>query len=178
MACTLTNKTATQTLEECARTGHRTAWVITLDATGARFAHANQTLSSVGFEVRPFTPLDAQADPRVLRMEQQYLRMNESKGVSRGAISLTLTHAELWRSFPAGEGRRWLYVFEDDAMLDRDAEWAARHARHFPCYLEGAERVAEARGSSIIYLGANPGSIGRVGCTPLPVPGGPSPCDS
>ena len=68
--------------------------MITLDTSGPRFVHANHALSSAaGFEVRPFTPLDAQTDPRVLCMEQQYLRNNESRGVSRGAISLTLTHA-------------------------------------------------------------------------------------
>ena len=53
--------------------------MITLDTSGPRFVHANHALSSaVGFEVRPFTPLDAQTDPRVLRMEQQYLRNNET----------------------------------------------------------------------------------------------------
>lgn len=83
--------------------------------------------------MRPFTPLDAQMDPRVLRMEQQYLRNNESRGVSRGAISLTLTHAELWRRFPAGEGRRWLctlYVAAEEPSLDKQSRGSsARRTR-------------------------------------------------
>ena len=38
--------------------------------------------------------------------------VNESVGMASRTISLTLTHAELWRRFPYTH--EWLYVFEDD----------------------------------------------------------------
>ena len=82
-------------------------------------------------------------------MESEHAWPNETLGVSRRAISLTLSHIALWRRFPT-DGP-WLYVFEDDAVLRH--RWAQRK-HEIPCYLAAAEDVV-ARGSAseIIYLG-------------------------
>ena len=77
----------------------REAFVITTDTRGLRFCHAAHTLTSLGFDVRPFAPIDVR-DSRVLEMEEKYIRVNESVGMARRAISLTLTHAELWYAAP------------------------------------------------------------------------------
>ena len=77
----------------------REAFVITADTSGLRFRHTAQTLTSLGFVVWPFAPVDAR-DSRVLEIEKKYIRVNESLGMARRAISLTLTHAELWYAAP------------------------------------------------------------------------------
>jgi len=69
----------------------REAFVITADTSGLRFRHTAQTLTSLGFVVWPFAPVDAR-DSRVLEIEKKYIRVNESLGMARRAISLTLTH--------------------------------------------------------------------------------------
>ena len=77
----------------------REAFVITTDTRGLRFYHTAQALTSLGFDVRPFAPVGVR-DSRVLEMEEKYIRVNESVGRARRAISLTLTHAELWYAAP------------------------------------------------------------------------------
>ena len=77
----------------------REAFVITTDTRGLRFYHTAQALTSLGFDVRPFAPVGVR-DSRVLEMEEKYIMVNESVGMARRAISLTLTHAELWYAAP------------------------------------------------------------------------------
>ena len=171
----------------------REAFVITTDTRGLRFYHTAQALTSLGFDVRPFAPVGVR-DSRVLEMEEKYIRVNESVGMARRAISLTLTHAELWyaaarlgcrplrrvrtcprplgptaapcyslksvsqlcttvracrRRFPSRPTHDWLYVFEDDVMLEPRL---SQYSEDVLCYLSAIEKLASERGSPMIYL--------------------------
>ena len=84
-----------------------------LDRT--RFSFADATLRRIGFLVKRVPPVPRD-DPEVLDWERRFRRPGDPTDRSpRSAISLSLTHLRLWRSFPA-EGE-WLWVFEDDVML-------------------------------------------------------------
>ena len=124
--CGMTNGTHVRTMSSC--DAGREAWVITLSTSGRRYRNTHKQLASIGFRVRPFKPLSSDNDSRVLSFEKQFLKPGEQLGVSRRAISLTLSHADLWRTFPAPAHAKWLWIFEDDAALD-------------PLWSEHADRV-------------------------------------
>ena len=142
-------------VEEC-HVG-REAGVISMSSASTRFAHVSSMLRLLGFEIRRVQPI-ALTDERVLALEAEFIRPIEPRNISRPTMSATLTHVKIWNEFAAAPRRTgdhdWVYVFEDDAMLD--PMW---DSSQFQCYLSGAERVAGQRNSSIIFLGGcpNPG---------------------
>ena len=77
------------------------------------------------------------------------MRVNESVGMASRVISLALTHAELWGRFPSTHD--WLYVFEDDVMLEPRLDQHSEEALH---HLSATEKLASKRGSPMIYLDA------------------------
>lgn len=90
------------------------AHVISMD--DYRFNNAAPMLRRLGFEVHRVRPVPID-DPEVLDWERRLRRRTDPKtGSPRSAISLSLTHIRLWRSFPSLD--EWLWVFEDDVMLD------------------------------------------------------------
>ena len=73
-------------------------------------------LQQAGFHVHRFPPIPKE-DAEVGRWAAQYRRDDDPKDSSpHSAISLSLSHLSLWRSFPSqGE---WLWIFEDDVSLN------------------------------------------------------------
>ena len=101
------------------------------------------------FNVTQVVPLSTD-DPRVLKLEREQTGEHRLLPEGRGAISLSLTHASLWSRFPSSGN--WLYVFEDDAILQGPAELV-------PYILSAAERHAELQGSALLYLAMNGGVV-------------------
>jgi len=96
-------------------TRRRVAHVISLDAHSSRYRNTWSLLRKIGFEVRRVQPIPLN-DSRVIDWESRFRRPTDpSVGSPRPSISLSLTHLRLWNEFPTDD--EWLYIFEDDLML-------------------------------------------------------------
>ena len=105
------------------RSRRRAAHVISLDTSSSRFILTSALLKRLGFEVQHHQPVSLN-DPRVIEWENRFRSDSdkEAPGSPRPSISLSLSHLELWRTFPtSGE---WLYIFEDDVMLNPQGGWS------------------------------------------------------
>ena len=120
----------------------RDAWIVSTSTL--RYRVAARLLSEAGFRPRHFWAL-SQNDTSVLELWRSFAQTNYHHD-PRGAISLTLSHAALWSTFPTTQD--WLYVFEDDAIIATTSSPA-----HVQCMLDSAERMADRRGSAMIYAG-------------------------
>ena len=98
------------------RSVHRLAHVISLDVNGMRFRSTAALLRHLGFVVRHFQPIPLD-DPQVHRWAERFRLPSDAAvtGSPHSAISLSLSHLALWKTFPTRA--QWLYIFEDDVML-------------------------------------------------------------
>lgn len=138
--------------------GRRSAFVISSHAF--RYALTRSHLLAAGFSpvrrVRP-VPLD---DPELRKITVQ-----QGDGFEAKTHSLTLSHARLWRAFPA-QDEDWAYIFEDDVFLEPHVRGA-----DVQCLLSRAESVARTptprrrgdvgrdRNSSAGVRGGSPGEV-------------------
>mmetsp|Transcript_9899 Transcript_9899/g.16494 ORF Transcript_9899/g.16494 Transcript_9899/m.16494 type:complete len:297 (+) Transcript_9899:79-969(+) len=107
-----------------------------------RFNISASNLQKAGFKPRLYPPI-SQDDLRVQDIEHRLQLKGERKGRALAAISLTLTHAELWSSFPTK--REWLWIFEDDVELSYRAD--------LQCILDSVEAISASKNNSLIFLG-------------------------
>ena len=121
--------------------GRRDAYVIA--STTARFERAAAHLGPLGFRPKHFELLPRD-HPRVIEFDTENAPPERHGHGPLGAISLSLAHAQLWRSFPTEQD--WLYVFEDVVQPLSTAD--------VQCMLDAAERMADRRRAPIIYAGS------------------------
>lgn len=137
----------------CSRTpvgtvGRRDAYVVS--SAAFRYHGAARTLMRAGFTPHRFIPVPLN-DSRVIKFEEHFRNAKrEALGAARPTISCTLSHAELWARFPSSA--EWLYVFEDDVLLDTDTDTQ--------CILDAAEASARARRATFIDLGQCHANLG------------------
>lgn len=116
----------------CRRTT-RTAHVISLDTASVRFVLTSALLTRLGFEVHHHYPVSIN-DTRVIEWEGRFRNDKDPPGSPRPSISLSLSHLTLWRTFPTSQ--EWLYIFEDDVMLNTEG-----YSRLPPPFGRGATRT-------------------------------------
>ena len=143
----------------------------------SRFVLASTLLQSIGFNVLRVEPVKI-SDQRVMTWAKRFYMKGIDKKLT--SLSLTCSHLAVWERAVRETDSEWIYVFEDDVMLNTYALpipqnyfWIRRRAgdrrarsmiergsriETVRCLLDDVEKVANLPNHStvpIIYLGTN-----------------------